>query len=63
MKRVAKFEKVSYEQFEAAWKDSFGKPSMITDKSIKDAYYPKALAHIVLSYVKLEECDQNDTAV
>ncbi len=40
MKRVAKFEKVSYEQFEAAWKDSFGKPSMITDKSIKDAYYP-----------------------
>ena len=40
MKRVAKFEKVSYEQFESAWKDSFGKPSMITDKSIKDAYYP-----------------------
>ena len=40
MKRVAKFEKVSYEQFEAAWKDSFGKPSMITDKAIKDAYYP-----------------------
>ena len=34
-KRVAKFEKVSYEQFETAWKDSFSKPSMITD-----AYYP-----------------------
>ena len=40
MKRVAKFEKVSYEQFETAWKDSFSKPSMITDKTIKDAYYP-----------------------
>ena len=39
-KRVAKFEKVSYEQFEKAWKDSFSKPSMITDKTIKDAYYP-----------------------
>lgn len=40
MKRVAKFEKVSYEQFETAWKDSFSKPSMVTDKTIKDAYYP-----------------------
>ena len=40
MKRVAKFEKVSYEQFETAWKESFSKPSMITDKTIKDAYYP-----------------------
>lgn len=39
-KRVAKFEKVSYEQFETAWKDSFSKPSMIIDKTIKDAYYP-----------------------
>ena len=39
-KRVAKFEKVSYEQFETAWKDSFSKPSIITDKTIKDAYYP-----------------------
>ena len=34
MKRVAKFEKVSYEQFETAWKDSFSKPSMVTDKTI-----------------------------
>lgn len=42
-KRVAKFEKVSYEQFETAWKDSFSKPSMITDKTIKDAYYPRFL--------------------
>lgn len=33
-KRVAKFEKVSYEQFETAWKDSFSKPSMITDKTM-----------------------------
>ena len=39
-KRVAKFEKVSYEQFETAWKDSFTKPTMNTDKAIKDAYYP-----------------------
>ena len=39
-KRVAKFEKVSYEQFETVWKDSFAKPTMNTDKAIKDAYYP-----------------------
>ena len=39
-KRVAKFEKVSYEQFETVWKDSFTKPTMNTDKAIKDAYYP-----------------------
>ena len=44
MKRVAKFEKVSYEQFETAWKDSFSKPSMITDKTIKDAFLKLELA-------------------
>ncbi len=30
MKRVAKFEKVSYEQFEAAWKDTFSKPTLLS---------------------------------
>lgn len=40
MKRVAKFEKVTYEQFERDWKDTFNKPSIVTEKSIKDAYYP-----------------------
>ena len=40
MKRVAKFEKVSYEQFETAWRDTFNKPSLVTDKFIKDTYYP-----------------------
>lgn len=30
MKRVAKFEKVSYEQFEAAWRDTFNKPTLLS---------------------------------
>lgn len=30
MKRVAKFEKVSYEQFETSWKDTFSKPTLLS---------------------------------
>lgn len=39
MNKVAKFEKVSYEQFESDWKDTFNKPSMLSEKVIKDTYY------------------------
>lgn len=30
MKRVAKFEKVSYEQFEKSWRDTFNKPTLLS---------------------------------
>lgn len=30
MKRIAKFEKVSYEQFETSWKDTFSKPTLLS---------------------------------
>lgn len=39
MNRVAKFEKVTFEQFESDWKDSFNKPSLLSDKMVKDTYY------------------------
>ena len=41
MKRIAKFEKVSYEQFKIDWKDTFDSAIHdIDDKEIKDIYYP-----------------------
>ena len=38
MNKVAKFEKVSYEQFESDWKDTFNKPSLLSDKMIEFIY-------------------------
>jgi dUTP pyrophosphatase len=37
-KRVAKFEKVSFEQFKKDWEDTYNNPNLLTDESINDAY-------------------------
>ena len=37
-KRIAQFEKVSYEQFKKDWKDTFSRPTLISDNAVQKFY-------------------------
>ena len=48
MERIAKFYKVSYEQFEGDWKDTFGPTDAEEIKRIYEGLRPVSYTHLTL---------------